>query len=347
MSRVRGRGWAPPALVLAVVGLLGMLLGILVAGSAAPQDVRRPQPVTSFAVESVTFDDSREVEVAIDLEAGIEIVSQRGGVVTATTCPRSAPWRSGQAVVRVDGEPVIAIAADTPPYRDLQVGSTGPDVRAVEASLNRLGLLDTVDDYFGASTLQAWNALRERRGAASPSSQLLMQQLVWLPQERLRLTTCSARLGQRIAPGQPIATTESQLTGLRIASVPPDLTPGARILTVAGVNLRADRSGGAILDGQRGRLTRQPEFRLSLRTAESQAPVPLAGTLALADPISAISVPISAVVGSTRTCVVSAAGDAIDVAVLTSSLGRSVVTSEVSRLPRRVLLEPPPAACDS
>ena len=74
----------------------------------------------------------------------------------------------GQLLAEVSGRPVFAFPASAPLYRDLIVGTRGPDVTALQETLMAAGFLNSADGVFGQATLSALEKLYRRHGHAAP-----------------------------------------------------------------------------------------------------------------------------------------------------------------------------------
>ena len=113
----------------------------------------------------------------------------------------------GQVLYRVSNDPVILLYGDTPVYRSLSEGDTGPDVRELNRNLVALGYatsseLDPDSDYFSYETAYALELLQYKLGEDETGS-LNEGQAVFLP-GRIRISTVSATLGTNAGPGAPI-----------------------------------------------------------------------------------------------------------------------------------------------
>ncbi|MDX6738310.1 hypothetical protein [Actinocorallia sp. A-T 12471] len=91
-------------------------------------------------------------------------------IVTALPVKKGAQVREGMVVMAVSGRPVIVLRGALPAYRDLAAGAEGPDVRQVQASLVRLGLLGPAQasGTFDARTREAIVRLYRLRGYPAP-----------------------------------------------------------------------------------------------------------------------------------------------------------------------------------
>jgi peptidoglycan hydrolase-like protein with peptidoglycan-binding domain len=93
-------------------------------------------------------------------------------VVTAMPLHAGEEVYSGQLLVEVSGEPVIALPGRLPAYRDLMPGDSGPDVVQLQQALADLGysITDTTG-WFGTSTEAAIAAMYARLGYSVPTTQ--------------------------------------------------------------------------------------------------------------------------------------------------------------------------------
>ncbi|MEA3184567.1 MAG: hypothetical protein QOJ74_1044 [Ilumatobacteraceae bacterium] len=77
----------------------------------------------------------------------------------------------GQVVLEIAGRPVIALDGALPTYRDLAIGSHGPDVAQLEAAMQRLGIdVGVADDVYDAATSVAVAQLFDRVGYEAPQA---------------------------------------------------------------------------------------------------------------------------------------------------------------------------------
>jgi HlyD family secretion protein len=136
----------------------------------------------------------------------IDVINRAAGTFTELPAVGETVSR-GQVLYRVSNDPVILLYGDTPVYRSLFEGDTGPDVRELNANLVALGYatrseLDTSSDYFSHETAYALELLQSKLGE-DESGSLTEGQAAFLPGQA-RIATVSVTLGANAGPGAPI-----------------------------------------------------------------------------------------------------------------------------------------------
>ena len=167
-----------------------------------------PTSITTVAEGALSSQISADGTLEYTTSAGTDysLVNQASG--TFTKLPRAgAVFSCGRVLYRVSNEPVILLYGDTPVYRSLSEGDTGPDVRELNRNLVALGYatsteLDPDSDYFSYETAYALELLQYKLGEEETGS-LNEGQAVFLPGQ-LRIASVSATLGTSAGPGSPI-----------------------------------------------------------------------------------------------------------------------------------------------
>ena len=124
---------------------------------------------------------------------------------TITALPRIGQVvRQGQPLYWVSNRPVVLLNGGTPASRALSIGTSGPDVRELNADLEAMGYvtrpaLHHSAAYYGTATAAAVARLQGALGEAKTGS-LALGQAVFLPAP-LRITELSAVLGANAHPG--------------------------------------------------------------------------------------------------------------------------------------------------
>lgn len=194
-------------------------------GSAeATQDVGATADITrATVVQTETY------EGAIGYAEARPIVNQRIG--TLTKVPRTgAVIERGEALYRIDDDPVLLLIGDLPLYRDLREGMEGADVRQLERNLKALGYADaiTVDDEFTAGTGAAVEAFRDDHGLSDGES-IAVGDVVFQPAP-VRVAGAAVDVGSPVQPGAApveVTSTAKQVTAT-LDSID-DATEGAEV----------------------------------------------------------------------------------------------------------------------
>ena len=237
------------------------------------------------------------------------LINRLAGTYTSLPHP-GALIRPGQALYRVDNQPVIELAGRVPAWRDLGPGVTpGPDVRELQASLIALGyargLLSAPSGYYDALTADAVQRWQQAAGLPVTGDVGLGQ--VVFTSGPLRAGALSVAPGQPAAPGQrpyPVSTGRRQVTvpvtpvlpqvpvGSRVSIVLPSLAriPGRVTATgPAPVSAHGPGPGAASVlivtparPGRTGTATSVPvQVSLTVRSARHVLAVPVSALLAL------------------------------------------------------------------
>jgi len=226
-------------------------------------------------------------------------------IVTADVVHVGELLRNGSVVAQVAGRPVFAFAGQTPMYRSLASGDSGPDVAQLQHDLADIGY--TIDDTagtYGASTSAALAELYKNSNYAPPSSmpapgagrkapRLIVEpqtEIVFLPQLPATVASTKEHVGKAI--GSPAVT-------LTYGSVVIDttLTPTEGYLIEPGdhatVRLDSHLLGGVIRSVKR-----------SVRAREASAEIALRGVAAHTHIGSKVTVSIDAQSSTARTLAV-------------------------------------------
>lgn len=214
------RAAAPWAALTAL--LLAPVAGVVAlaeTGREVPQQLD-PRAVAVLTEPTVTTgDDPVDAVAHVQLGTAPSLASRGGsGIVTAIVAKPGDRLRSGDAVYAVDGVRKYAMASETPPYRDLVVGSQGADVLAAERFLKAAGAFDhTPDDSFDRASAAAAHAVGVRSGARDPGWSFTPEMVVWLPGEGFRVGSVELALGRsEPAAGETIVTGLAPVTAVRI-----------------------------------------------------------------------------------------------------------------------------------
>lgn len=205
-----GGGRLLPGLVAAcfVLAPAAALVTLALLVDDRPAEFReREQPVWTAPTERVL---DAEVTAVLTAQAGAAptLVSPGGqGVVTQVHVATGGEVRSGDPIYSLDGVQVSAMMAPAPPYRELGLGDSGPDVNALETYLIAAGYLaGEADDEYGEDTARSVSAYQADAGVQEPDGRFGPELVVWLPVQdetihSFRATEVLMRPGQTL-PGQ-------------------------------------------------------------------------------------------------------------------------------------------------
>lgn len=328
---------ASASLVVVVLLAAGAAAGIALPRSATPEDGGE---TSSAQVDVVTqqFEDARSVSVApVTAEPSTLAVSQVG-IVTSTQCIAGATIASGTSPVAVNGQPIIALATSSPLWRDLAIGDEGPDVRALQDELARLGYGVDPDGNYGRATSSAVIALFNDVGVVKHDGTVTLSRMMWLPAPAVTLGSCDLPLGA-MAGTDPFATTTTPLTGLRISGDITGAVPGERVVRHGAVAASVDPDGQITDPTMLAEVAESPEYQLWQSQGSSASPITL--EYALSEPLNVNLVPPSALFGlANGSGCVSVDGVAQSVSVIASPLGQTMVVFDDGSTPAHVDLPP-------
>jgi hypothetical protein len=181
------------------------------AGNARSGVADNGYPTALARVRRRSLDSRTAISGTLGYAGSYSVVNQAVGA--ATWLPSAGQViRQGQVVYRVAGLPVVLLYGQTPAYRTLKLGMTGPDVAQLNANLVALGYadssaLDASSDTFSAATKYGLEQLQAALGVRETGA-LRLGQAVFLPRA-LRITQVMATLGTTAAPGGVIAQASS------------------------------------------------------------------------------------------------------------------------------------------
>jgi len=202
---------------LAVAGAT-IAIAMLSSGSASPHTTGAGVPPgdTTAVVARRTLSESSTVDGTLGYGSPFEIYDRLGGTFTWLPAVGSVVT-NGQALFRINNEPVVLMYGSLPAYRTLQEGvGDGPDVSELNDSLIALGYdpygAISERDHFGEATAAAVKRWQKAEGLAQTGS-VALGRIVFAPGAR-RVTAVKVALGQD-PPGDseaPAATTPAATT---------------------------------------------------------------------------------------------------------------------------------------
>ncbi|MFF3440582.1 efflux RND transporter periplasmic adaptor subunit [Streptosporangium sp. NPDC002721] len=205
-----GRAGRIAGLVVAVVVLgtaaaaMSGMVGMAGPSGAGTDRTAGALPPATTTVKRQTLTDTRDADGELGYGPATTAVSRRPG--TITWLPDSgARITRGKPLYRVDDRPVVLMYGSTPAYRDLRIGTEGPDVARLERNLRKLGYTGfTVDDEYTGATASAVARWQDDRGLEE-TGVVELGRVVFAP-GKVRVDSLEAEAGQPVAPGQKVLT---------------------------------------------------------------------------------------------------------------------------------------------
>ncbi len=219
----------------------------------------------------------------------------------------------GDALYRVDDDPVLLLCGTVPAYRDLDIGDEGNDVRQINRNLRALGYdvgadIAPGDNDFTWRTKDALEKLQHDKGLDDVTGALGIDDAVFLPKS-VRIAKVTGELGGFARPGALIAQATSDTLEVQVAleaSQQGDVKQGDRArITLPGnrsVKGQVDRLGSvartAGKDDDIGTATIAASISLDEpRKARGLDRAPVQVDIATEGVKRALSVPVTALVG--------------------------------------------------
>jgi peptidoglycan hydrolase-like protein with peptidoglycan-binding domain len=191
------------------------------------------------------------------------------GSGTVTSLPRAGSVVTrGQALYRLDGDPIVLMYGSTPAYRALESGvSVGPDVQELEQNLAALGFdPGTIDDTFDSSTAAAIGDWQESLDLDETGA-IELGRVVFLPGPR-RIGEHKTTVGSVLGAGSEVLDTSSTK---RVVSL--ELEAELQDLAHEGERVEVELPGGGFARGRItkvGRVAREVEGDSADPNAEPQ-----------------------------------------------------------------------------
>jgi multidrug efflux system membrane fusion protein len=196
------------------------------------------------------------------------------GSGTVTALPRAGSViERGEALYRLDGDPIVLMYGSTPAYRALKSGvSDGPDVRELEQNLAALGFdPGTVDDTFTSTTAAAVSDWQDSLGLEQTGS-VELGRVVFMPGAR-RIGEHKTSVGSVLNSGSEVLATSSTK---RVVSVALDAS--LQDMAREGERVQVTLPDGAVVGGHIstvGRVAREEESSSSDPNAAPQLVIDL------------------------------------------------------------------------
>lgn len=345
-------------LICSAVFASGLLAAALFVAPRTPDQLKAAEPIREVPVVAQVFADARSVQLDLEVAADTRVTTSRGGRVTSTECATGATVSSGASLMALDGQQLIALATVVPLWRNIGYGTTGDDVKGLQAELARLGYPITPSGVAGRETIAAVSKLFSSVGEQrSMSFELDASRIVWIPAPHVTVSECDATLGAQLDSGAPLITTQGPLLRASMREpMPEHLVPGARVLQIGSASIPVGAGGVLSTPSDLAQVIRTPGYRQARGAAApnaSGAPASsdqtasnvISAEFALSHPVDIAVIPPSAVydIHGQIGCVADARRT-YAVSIVGSQLGQSYVHFESADAPSKVALAPRKAA---
>jgi hypothetical protein len=341
LNRPANTGLTTWVLMLLLAVCAGAVLAFAVHQDNMPPELAPAPTATSYRLTTEPTTDKREVRLQAVLAPSANLNVATTGLVTASDCRIGGSVKTGSAPLSIDGTHLLALATAQPLWRDLTRGDQGTDVRGWQQALRTAGHSVSVTGVIDTATLTATQRLY-RTLAVPFDGTIHRASILWLPRQTVVIATCPARVGDSIATNTPWASQQPALQSLTVSPWPNDLLHGARTLTVDAVVVPVSADGAVVEPLALNRLGQTPTMARFTTDPAS----PIGGTIQLATPIESASLLPSSLfaIDGTVGCIASTDGATHQVTLLTSTLGRTLVSINTKPWPTDVLIEPPATA---
>jgi peptidoglycan hydrolase-like protein with peptidoglycan-binding domain len=208
----KGRRWT--IVTILVIGTAGAAVAAYLVApfdkEAKADDTGDKTPISTATVKRGTLSARTSVNGTLAYAGSYEAVGRASGVVTGV--PKAGhQFHAGQVLYEVNGQPVIFLKGSIPVFRDLKQGDKGADVKQLNAALVKLGYssyLSPTSSYYGYLTKAAVKEMEDDFGLEE-DGKLSMSEVVYLPQDKIKVTKVNIKLGAQAQPGMAVLTASS------------------------------------------------------------------------------------------------------------------------------------------
>lgn len=248
------RSWWP--LVVGGVALVAVVVVVVVltggdSSGDSGDDLRANEPVGRGSLESTVV--TRGV---VGHASQAELVAGVAGRLTGLEVETGDVIEAGAVLWRIDGRPAVAVAGDTPLWRELSAGSNGPDVEVVQQMLSDQGVEVSVTRDFDDGTEQVVRMWQADHGFASPDGIVRPSDLV-VTSLPARVGSTPTDLGAFVEPATPLVTTTATEVSVTV-----ELNPSDRARIEQGDPARVTLSAtGETVEGEVVLASTEPQTR--------------------------------------------------------------------------------------
>ena len=197
------RRWLVAGGVLGALTTVGVLAALAFSGSSADAEEAADGPLATAQVQRRTLELTDETTATLVYVGSATVSAPVEGTVTALAAEGDVV-EAGSVVASLDGEPVVALYGDLPPWRDLGTSADdGADVYQLELNLVALGYdpdgdieIDQTYDSATAAAVELWQADL----GVEETGEVLQSAVVYVP-GRLLVDETNATIGAGVSSG--------------------------------------------------------------------------------------------------------------------------------------------------
>ncbi len=313
----------------AVGGLLvaAMVAAAVLVDRSTPIPVTRPNPTpVVLPVTRTTTDQVTAVSVKVVLDAPLQAVLRRTGILTEVRIAAGDRLENGHVLVEIDGRRIVAMISPRAPYRNLGIRDRGPDVRALQKWLGRLkfyrGAAKGRFDSATRAAVQRW----QRSIGEKATGRFDLGSVIWVGTAPAAVAEVMFTTGRSVNAADTILTVSAGVRSISVAEPPGGIhQSGDQLLAVGDVAVPYAPGSGRVSDVRAAR-----KIKAALGTTLEGL-----GRVRSKSPLAVKLIPASAVVNDSdgRTCVFgSADGPPVSIAPIGGGLGGVAVSEEMPLL---------------
>ncbi|SFJ54719.1 peptidoglycan-binding protein [Amycolatopsis regifaucium] len=239
----RRTGLVLGAVVVAVVGVGAFV--VVGSGDSGGTAGTVAMPPATAEITRADLIRSKTVDGHFDYANRRAVKSPVEGTVTQAAEPGKTVER-GQVLYKRDARPVVLLYGATPMFRDMTVGTLGPDVQQLKRNLRDLGRGKGLpaDNKYDEATQAAVKSWQKALGVLEPTGDLGKGDLVFQP-GAVRVVAADAALADQIGADKPVLTIASPKPVVRAK-----LDREDQVLAKPGTRVEVSLPDGATAGGQ-------------------------------------------------------------------------------------------------
>ena len=211
-----------PRIIIGATGAAVVVGSALVALLLQPYGAESTPVRVTLPVERRNLEETVVTRGVVDYAQTGTITAGAAGRVTEIAATPGATVVSNEVLLFIDGRPAVAVAGDQPFYRELALGSDGPDVSELQRLLKASGHDPGPDNGdFNEETQAALMAWQAEHGFFAADGQLRLNDMMIGPWPA-RVGRLIVTVGEFVAPGQQLVTLTADSPTVQVDLLPSD-----------------------------------------------------------------------------------------------------------------------------